>query len=528
MKRNKKEKKKMKATKIFVLGIVLTALAGTGIIIVNVSGMPFDGFSDVGITDHTGETYFGYSVANAGDLNNDGYTDLVIGASGAKKAFVYYGGSSFDDTSDVSITDHTGESNFGGSVANAGDLNNDGYPDLVIGAYNAKKAYVYYGGHSFDNTSDVDITDHTGESNFGYSVANAGDLNSDGYTDLVIGACGGGANKAFVYYGGPSFDNSSDVTIADHTTGNFGNSVANAGDLNNDGYTDLVIGAYGVNKAFVYYGGPSFDGTSDVSVTDHTGEILFGQSVANVGDLNNDGYTDLVIGAGGANKAFVYYGGSSFDGTSDVSITDHTGETYFGISVANAGDLNNDGYPDLVIGAYNAKKAYVYYGGPSFDNTSDVSITDHTGETFFGISVANAGDLNNDGYADLVIGAYGARKAFVYYGVDYPLKYLPQPTIVTLQGKLTNSTTGSAVKNGSMRVTVNDSAGSQVWQSTFNDSIYDGVFNVPLGASNELRLIPGNVYQMTVAIDADAATFVSADVTFGDNSPSGDVIKFTA
>ena len=378
----------------------------------------------------------------------------------------------------------------------------------------------------FDGFSDVDITE--GASYFGYSAATAGDLNNDGYTDLVIGAPS--ANKAFVYFGGPGFDGTSDVTIDDHTTESFfGWSVANAGDLNNDGYTDLVISAPGAaRKAFVYFGGPSFDNVSNVTIEDHTAESFFGDSVANAGDLNNDGYTDLVIGASGAEKAFVYFGGPSFDNVSDVDITDHTGEGDFGSSVANAGDLNNDGYTDLVIGAPGAAgKAFVYFGGPSFDGFSDVTIDDHTAEGRFGDSVANAGDLNNDGYADLVIGAPSANKTFVYYGVEYPLKYLPQPTIVTLQGKLTDAA-GNPIQTGSVQVTINDTLENQVWQRTFNDSVFDGVFNIPLGAVQELRLIPGNMYQMMIEIDVDSAAFVAADVTFGDTVPAGDVIKFTA
>nr|QNT35626.1 hypothetical protein BFFPPMPJ_00031 [uncultured Methanosarcinales archaeon] len=368
-----------------ILGLASVILACTSA----VSAVPFDGESDVDIA--KGESNFGVSVANAGDLNSDGYTDLVIGTHGANKAFVYLGGPSFDRFSDVDIIDHTGESGFGHSVANAGDLNGDGYTDLVIGGFSAKKAFVYYGGPNFDGTSDVDITDHTGESGFGHSPANAGDLNGDGYTDLVIDAYG--ANKAFVYYGGPSFDGTSDVDIADHTgESEFGVSAANAGDLNNDGYADLVIGARGANKAFVYYGGLDFDGTSDMTIDDHAGETRFGDSVANTGDLNNDGYADLVIGACGANKAFVYYGGPDFDGTSDVTIADHIGDSGFGVSAANAGDLNGDGYTDLLIGTWGANKAFVYYGGPDFDGTSDVTIADHTGESNFGVSAANAGD----------------------------------------------------------------------------------------------------------------------------------------
>jgi hypothetical protein len=512
------------------LVVVLVPAAGVGL----VSGMPFDGTSDLSITDHTSEITFGHSLATAGDLNNDGYADLVIGAYGAGKAFVYYGGPLFDGTSDLSITDHTGETYFGYQLDTAGDLNGDGYADLVVGAYYAKKTFVYYGGPSFDGTSDVNIIDHTGETNFGLAIGTAGDLNGDGYADLVVGASGAG--KAFIYYGGPLFDGISDLNITDHTSElNYPISLATAGDLNGDGYADLVMGATFSKKAYVYYGGPSFDGMSDVNITDHTSESSFGWSLATAGDLNNDGYADLVIGAVDAEKCFVYFGGPAFDSTSDLSITDHTSEETFGYSLATAGDLNNDGYADLVVGARNADEAFVYYGGPSFDGMSDVSITDHRGEnsyvynyiSYFGEALATASDLNGDAYADLVVGAGIAYKAFVYYGVEYPLKYQPQLTIVTFQGKLTDDI-GNPMQRGSMRVTIKDALGNQVWQSSFNDCIANGVFNIPLGAAQELRLIPEKVYQLKIELDADAATFSITDVTFGDHAPSGDVIKFKA
>jgi len=271
-----------------------------------------------------------------------------------------------------------------------------------------------------------------------------------------------------------------------------------------------------------------FDGKSDVTIQDHTAETGFGSKATSAGDLNNDGYMDLVIGAPSAKKAFVYYGGPSFDGTSDLTIDDHTGESNFGY-VDSAGDLNNDGYADLTISATTStQKAWVYYGGSGFDNVSDVTIDEHTAEGTFGTGIVSDSDLNDDGYADLVIGASSANKAFVYYGVDYPLKYMPEPTIVTLQGKLTNSTTGSLVTTGSMNVTIKDSLGSLEWTKTFNDVLDNGVFNIPLGAVQELRLIPENTYQMEVAIDAGSATYTTADVTIGDSTPSEDIIKFIA
>ncbi len=100
------------------------------------------------------------------------------------------------------------------------------------------------------------------------------------------------------------------------------------------------------------------------------------------------------------------------------------------------------------------------------------------------------------------------------------------PAIVTLQGKLTDST-GNPVQTGSVRVTVK-SGGSQLWQNTFEDELDDGVFNIALGAVKPMYLTTGEIYRMVVEIDADSTTFSSADVTFGDNSPYDDIIKFKA
>ncbi|MGB8217186.1 MAG: hypothetical protein WCE94_07785 [Candidatus Methanoperedens sp.] len=100
-------------------------------------------------------------------------------------------------------------------------------------------------------------------------------------------------------------------------------------------------------------------------------------------------------------------------------------------------------------------------------------------------------------------------------------------TIITLQGKLTNSG-GDYVQKGSMKVTIYDLSGAQLWQETFDDVIDNGVFNIPLGAIQELKLIPDTVYQMEVAIDAESATYATPDVTFGDKEPASDVIKFKA
>jgi len=135
-------------------------------------------------------------------------------------------------------------------------------------------------------------------------------------------------------------------------------------------------------------------------------------------------------------------------------------------------------------------------------------------------------------YASIALDAAGYPHISYFDWGDSALKYavkgLGIPTIVTLQGKLTDSTTGSTIQTGSMRVTIKDWTGMQVWQDTCDDVLDGGIFNIPLGAVHGLKLIPDSIYQMEIEIDADSALFSTADVTFGDGSPSGDVIKFKA
>ena len=136
------------------------------------------------------------------------------------------------------------------------------------------------------------------------------------------------------------------------------------------------------------------------------------------------------------------------------------------------------------------------------------------------------GDYDNDGLNDL------ASTEDIIVIVHYQTKpgtvaRVAEPTIVTLRGTLTDAG-GDPIQNGSIRVTIKDSFGAQVWQDTFNDVIDDGRYNIPLGAKTTLMLIKDQIYSAILEVDAGSPTYVSADVIFGDNSPVGDIIKFVA
>ncbi|HHZ95649.1 MAG TPA: hypothetical protein EYN67_08835, partial [Flavobacteriales bacterium] len=298
----------------------------------------------------------GYSVSSAGDVNNDGYDDVIIGAyAGAPnggssgESYVVFGKTSgWSASLDLSSLD--GSNGFrldgvgsgdrsGRSVSNAGDVNNDGYDDVIVGAYYADpnggssgESYVVFGKASGWSAS-LDLSSLDGSNGFrldgidgndesGYSVSHAGDINNDGYDDVIIGAYGGdpngsGSGESYVVFGKSSgWSASMDLSSLDGSNGfrldgvdaddYSGRSVSNAGDVNNDGYDDVIVGSYGADpnggasgESYVVFGKASgWSASIDLSSLDgSTGFRLdgvgsgdySGRSVSNAGDVNNDG-----------------------------------------------------------------------------------------------------------------------------------------------------------------------------------------------------------------------------------------------
>jgi hypothetical protein len=229
---------------------------------------------------------------------------------------------------------------------------------------------------------------------------------------------------------------------------NVNTSLASAGDVNGDGYADLVVGAgyarpdgeRAVGKASVYYGSATW--TQPAAGTAHTPDRLlvgalvndtFGTSVAGAGDVNGDGYADLVIGAESARTTSVFYGSATWTqpaagtaSTPDRLLVGAAAGYGFGWSVAGAGDVNGDGYADLVVGAFRAEPggrddagtASVYYGSATWTRPAegttrppDRVLEGAAAGNRFGVVVASAKDVDRDGYADHLVGAYLASLA---------------------------------------------------------------------------------------------------------------------
>ncbi|MDQ3021651.1 MAG: FG-GAP-like repeat-containing protein [Bacteroidota bacterium] len=417
--------------------------SNTGKVYIFYGGVNMNNVADIKLNGETVNNNFGSSVGDAGDVNGDGYCDVLIGAPGFNnstgKAYLYIYGMTGTLLADLSMVGEANFSNLGFSVASAGDVNADGYSDILVGAYVYNqtftgRAYLYYGGANMDNIADLIFDGEDVNNYFGYSVASAGDVNNDGYSDIIIGAYGYFTNvgRAFIYKGGAAMNNIADYTLTGFGQfANFGISVSSAGDVNNDGYSDVLIGSNSINsgrgRAYLYFGGVNIN-TPNLIFIGEPSTGYFGTSVSSAGDVNNDGYSDLIVGASGyssnTGRAYLFYGGSNMDTTKDLIMTGAASNNYFGFSVSKAGDVNKDGFSDIIVGAYgnnvSTGKAYIYFGGTNMNNASDISITGEAANDQFGRCVANAGDINADGYADVLIGAEGYSsfrgRSYVFFG----------------------------------------------------------------------------------------------------------------
>jgi len=573
----------LSATNPFELSSLLEANGGRG-----ESGFVINGESTF---DNSGS-----SVQSAGDVNGDGLDDLLIGADHASPnglrdagaSYLVFGTedgthatlelSSLDGTNGFSLLGSASGDRVGGAVSGAGDVNGDGFDDLLIGAFVASPngsasgaSYVLFGGilnlSAMDSVTSgggtagdgrINLDDVNGTTGFvlngiaagdlsGAAVGGAGDVNGDGFDDLLIGARSASPNgiadagTGYVVFGGMSNlaaldaatssggtadDGRINLADMDGNTGfalngsaedsRTGFRLSNVGDVNGDGFDDLLIGARFTSSNSVDPAGTSYlvfggmwnlsaldavtsgggtDGDGRINLTDVdgiTGFVLNGGSAGDysgvtqngVGDVNGDGFDDLLIGAvlaspngiDHAGASYLVFGGAShlsaldavtssggmrndgrinlndLDVTTGFVLNGITTEDRSGRAVSIAGDVNGDGFDDLLIGAFRAMpngtysgQSYVVFGGieklsrldaviSSGGTTGDgrVNLADLDGNTGFAINgiaaedrsagaVSSAGDVNGDGFDDLLIGAYGASPNGIRSGTSYVL-----------------------------------------------------------------------------------------------------------
>jgi len=298
------------------------------------------------------------------------------------------------------------------------DVDGDGVPDVAAGV--SSGVAVWPGGAAgLPGAPTMLPNPDAPGAKFGYVIAAAGDLDGDGYGELAVGECGSSGGNVHIYYGGPGgLGRTQALSAPDGATG-FGCRLAAAGDLDGDGYADLAIARTGEDFGgglYIYRGGPGGlpSTAARIDSPDYKPSRL-GYSLAGVGDLDGDGFADLVateIDASAASgRAHVYRGGP--DGISNARqltiISPDASGLQFGASVAGVGDVDGDGYPDFVVAAPAvsttklAPTAHLYRGGPngvSVPTAVDL-LTD--GAPGFASEVEPAGDVDGDGFADVLV-----------------------------------------------------------------------------------------------------------------------------
>lgn len=399
------------------------------------------------------DAHLGQTVARAGDVNGDGYGDLLVGGrydfgdGRTGVAYAYYGSAQGPDT----VADWTAPNDQPNqyaflALAGAGDVNGDGYDDVVVGASHYSddqleegRAYLFYGSPGgINGTPGWLVNGDQRIMYFGTAVAGAGDVNGDGYDDVLVGApykrdpaSGDIIGQALLYLGSPGGLGSTPAwsVVGDGGGNYFGGRLNGAGDVNGDGYDDFMVSDYFATgdqqtegRVFLYHG--SANGPASAPAWTAEGDqayAYFGSALGPAGDVNGDGFDDVVIGASSFNnpesnegQARLYYGSAS--GLSAAAGWTAEGNQYaahFGNAVSSTGDINSDGYDDVIIGAYgfdagelSEGRAFLFLGSAGGLATEATWTADgDQAQANFGGSVSSAGDVNGDGRDEWAVGA---------------------------------------------------------------------------------------------------------------------------
>ncbi len=462
----------------------LSTLDGTNGFVVNGGDTDFEGS--------------GYSIGTAGDVNGDGISDIIIGATAAKNSSGVQTGASYiifgsnnnfpssidainiDGTNGFAVYGINSNDRFGHSVSFAGDVNGDGIDDIIMGASlvdtttvtNAGACYVLFG-RTTGFPAAINAVNISGSEGFavfgiadedrvGDAVSTAGDINGDGIDDMIIGVRlanpnGNNSGAAYIIYGTNQvggFPNTFSLADLDGNNGftltsgetirsRFGAAVGSAGDINSDGFNDVIVGTEitGPNfsgSAYVVFGGNmgfsslmnliNLDGNNGFVLHGVAANNQTGRSVSGLGDINGDLVDDLIVGAPGAGvngsnsgSSYVVFGSTEvftsvinaidLDGDNGFTINGTVADDRFGSSVSTAGDVNDDGLDDIIIGATGVGvngedkfgASYILYGSNS-EFASVINASNFTigqGMVYYGVAAGDEAGISVNTAGDI-------------------------------------------------------------------------------------------------------------------------------
>ncbi len=456
----------------------------------------------------------GDAASGAGDINKDGYADFLIGDpwynSKTGRTYLIFWGPQVGSGGSLSLSNLNGANGFkmdgevsgeyvSYPVSTAGDINGDNYTDFLVGGYgyasSTGRSYLVFGGPSVGSSGTLSLSSLSGTNGFklegevsgdwcGSPLTQLGDVNADGHNDFLVGSTyhASYTGRSYVVFGGPSVGSTGDISLSSlngangykidgEASGDWSSIWASAaGDINGDGVADILIGAYQytgstIGRSYVVFGGSSVGSSGTLSLSSLNGANGFkligeasgdysGYSVNSLGDINADGHADLVIGAyghaSGAGRTYVVFGGPGVGSSGSISLSGLNGANGFvldgetsgdnsGYVVRIAGDVNGDGHPDLLIGAYHynssAGRTYVVFGGLGVGSSGSIPLSSLNGVNGFkldgeaandwsSIWVSAAGDVNGDGVGDILIGAYKhapTGRSYIVFGDAPPV-----------------------------------------------------------------------------------------------------------
>ena len=452
---------------------------------------------------------FGNKVKNAGDLNNDGFDDWAVVSSSVNEVAIYYGSDPLDFVPDVTIKLSQYPFVKTWDVA-FGDLNNDGFRDIVISnssywevlyrelTYEQQRVLVFNGKEEmpevlYENDADYVINDDGSTPGIvmGASMAIPGDYNTDGFNDLIMKS--NESRKALIFYGGTTLSTEPDETITIYSSNystSFAIPVTACGDINNDGFNDFVLGDMNNDrgKSWIFFGGPDADINYDMEIDNPSNGHTFGDKIpVTEGDFNNDGYPDLVYGINYNDTILVYFGGPEFDNEPDIFLSD---TSYLGSKQAFAfvNNFSEKGKSDLIYSMwYAAEYGYLlmFYGTSENKNSADLVFYNTKGKTY---SVAS-GDFNKDGYVDVFTGHPGAdADNGINTGV---LQHYVSPFVTGIKDNAANSinTLSVSPNPASGAVTVLYSTGSEQNITILLNNLNGIALKRISGKSNQPKLI---------------------------------------